>query len=394
MRSRRKAQDKARRERDEKRRVEAEQPDVYHHPSPFNTNPYWSEEINMGPSLPRKGGSKNNSQRGLTSAGRDSSTTGISVADTNSTVILDDGTLSGEGWNKKRYQREDEELWGHDITKAGKKLMDAIVEASSTAGRLFEATLGKEKPPVTDEDRHAFYLSPKNPPVNDYHPPVVSVHPSHRDAHRWMLQPPPPAKVMEGKIPVSRTGSSSGSMTSRRNVSAEEPQQQNLGRLMRERLVKAKIRKGETPSESELIDSLIGISRRTTGSTLAAFRTRSRSLSAGSDESEEFGHGASGRRWPRARPVPAPVDTEGESEEDEGVALPKISDSLGKGCLAGQGHATQRPMLETILSSNSNGSRRTGSTLSGTGPAVDVLPKMPQKAILGSPKENDQPPPA
>ncbi len=129
-------------EREERARMDAE-PQLYRQPSPFNVNPYWEEEIMMGPSLPKKGkaGSKNTSQRKLTSAGKDSSTGtrsslavssggGPSPSHESPTLVPDDArsmSVEGwDGWNHKRYQREDEELWGHEQSRTH-KLMDAIV---------------------------------------------------------------------------------------------------------------------------------------------------------------------------------------------------------------------------------------------------------------------------
>ena len=72
VRHRQKAKEQAKKERLQKARLETEQPGLYRHPSPFNTNPYWQEEILMGPSLPKKAASKNSSQRGLESTARES----------------------------------------------------------------------------------------------------------------------------------------------------------------------------------------------------------------------------------------------------------------------------------------------------------------------------------
>ncbi|KAL2269995.1 hypothetical protein VTJ83DRAFT_2179 [Remersonia thermophila] len=244
--SRQKNKKQAKREKQTHERIVMEQPHLYRHPDPFQTNPYWAEEIRMGPSLPRKRkGSdplrKTLSQRRLTSAscdgGRPSIATESSVGlasprpsysppygglGSAPTVVPEEdpasptlsktasiGTSTAD-WNVKRYQREDEELWGSTSTATsgtGHKLMDAIKHAGSSAGRYMESKLVGRTPVVTDEDRYNFYFAPRNPPVNDYHPPVVSSKPANKDALRWMLQPPPPAKVMEGKVPVTRSAS-------------------------------------------------------------------------------------------------------------------------------------------------------------------------------------------
>jgi hypothetical protein len=306
----RQLKEQAKKHREEKERTQAAHPGTYQQPDPFNTNPYWSEEIMMGPHIERKkynGGSKNTSQRNLTSAGKDTISVGgssIGVHTTNhetkriltsagndTTTLIggssigvsivhpdavpsttEDGKLSlsttlSDDWNRKRYQREDEELWGDEWSRTGHKLMDAIKHAGASAGRFIDISLGKETRPITDEDRHNFYFAPKNPPVNDYHPPIVRQNPSHKNAIQWMVQPPPPAKVMEGKVPVNRTPSFM-SHVSRRTTASDG---QDLGRIVHERRVEAKLRSGEFPTE---MGSLPSIGRPVTGKS----RSRSPSL--------------------------------------------------------------------------------------------------------------------
>ncbi|ERS95510.1 uncharacterized protein SPSK_02362 [Sporothrix schenckii 1099-18] len=368
-RTRHRAKKKFDKERKERAAMEEDEPPIYRHPSPFNVNPYWQEEIMMGPSLPKKGraAKQNSSQRKLTSAGKDSSiatrsslaisnhggvpnssggsggilqganggseplpegaaaaasdgtdataaggaadrrsadnsmpasnnSSGANVANksrtsggqppVSPTLNSDDArsmsmleatataatvgtttTTSAEGWNYKRYQREDEELWGSEPSRTH-KLMDAIVKAGSSAGRLLESTLGtKERGgfstgayysggnlAVTDEDRANFY-SPTiiHPPVNDYHPPVVGSKPAHRDALRWMLQPPPPAKVMEGKVPVSRSTSVASSMNGgsmRRSTTAVAGSEVSLTRRMAR---EARLRRGDSANSGATV---------------------------------------------------------------------------------------------------------------------------------------------
>ncbi|OAA48617.1 hypothetical protein NOR_01867 [Metarhizium rileyi] len=359
VRHRQKAKAQAKKEREDKAKLEAEQPGLYRHPSPFNTNPYWQEEISMGPSLPKKSVSKNSSQRGLTSSGRESVAPSMSehtnVGDSRTqfsdsmTAMPQDDALS-EDWNCRRgYQREDEELWGQwsgPGSGSGQKLMDAFSKARDSAGRLIESTLGIEKE-VTEQERRDFYLSPKNPPVNDYHPPVVSSKPPHKDARKWMLQPPPPAKIMEGKVPVSRAVSS-GSKSSGKTLIADEG---NLGRKVQEKMAKERIRKGSNPTEVELIESLF-----TTRSNLSIGHTRSRSLSYnGSDDSIDnpFERRRSRRRMPMAVPVGIESDGEGET-----TSSPQATQSVShaSGNLV---HVAQRPKLETIPSTDGSGNSRT-----------------------------------
>ncbi|TGJ83215.1 hypothetical protein E0Z10_g5561 [Xylaria hypoxylon] len=264
----------------------------YQQPEPFATNPYWLEEINLGPHIIRKQ-YKSPSMRHLTSAGGDTASVGSSsivvnrvttTASNATTCSFPNNTLTGcclprpesiplpdsppptstgteaeenatitttslekenekpsasvgsgsiisitnvespsptskngkdkllpdmttglpHNWNHKRYQREDEELWGRELSRTGHKLIDAIKHAGSSASRFIESSLikdGKRKSDSEIEDKPYFVQC--NPPVNDYHPPIVR-QPPLKAGIRWMVQPPPPAKIMEGKVPVSR----------------------------------------------------------------------------------------------------------------------------------------------------------------------------------------------
>ncbi|KAK1973817.1 hypothetical protein LZ30DRAFT_787499 [Colletotrichum cereale] len=389
MKAFRKAKKKAKEDREIKRKIEMEQPGLYSHPDPFHTNPFWAEEMAAGPHLPKKSGSKNTSQRGLASAGRTSTAASFGCASTvaESTIPATPTTstetgrkLSGDAWNRALYQREDEELWGNNLTGMGHKLMDNIAKAGNTAGRYVEEKLGLEKP-ITDEDRDNFYRTPKNPPVNEYHPPIVGSKPSRPDALKWMLQPPPPAKLMEGRVPVARTGSTS-TVGSRRTMASEEPP---LDRVVRERAIRKKLRQGEkprleeTPSESDLIDSLIGgRSRRATVSS-RGWSNRSRSLSLESEVSSD-GELVERRRLARARRVPMTPE-ESSSDEDDFIQH-RTWDSLGKSS------PQRRPRLETINSSRVNTREALKARPNGTKPDAaikdnsDITPKASANPII------------
>ncbi|MCJ1475692.1 hypothetical protein MMC13_004355 [Lambiella insularis] len=190
----RKRRKQNRRERLEKSADEETATDIYKHPSPFSTNIYWREEMALGPGPPPKKGdrgkAKNSSSREL-NTGAPSSSAGASSADTTLVVESIDatqGTESGEGWNRRRYQRPDEILWGFDTDDDG-------------------VSIGLSRPNTTSSGTH---YTARNPAVNDLHPPVVSTQPTRKSETRWMLQPPPSAKVMEGKERAKRSRSVSG----------------------------------------------------------------------------------------------------------------------------------------------------------------------------------------
>lgn len=302
----------------------------------------------MGPSLPKKSISKNSSQRGLASSGQESRTPSMSeqtnVGDSRTQFTTTPQDATSDDWNRTRgYQREDEELWGQwsgNGHGSGQKLMVAFSKARDSAGRLIESTLGIEKE-VTEQERRDFYLSPKNPPVNDYHPPVVSSRPTYKDARKWMLQPPPPAKVMEGKVPVSRAVSS-GSKSSGRTLVGDES---NIGRKMQEKMVKDRLRKESNPTEGELIESLFA-----TRSNLSIGHTRSRSLSFnGSDDSLDTSP-FERRRSRRRAPLVVPPGI--ESDDDDGpISASQMCKTVSQASST-LGHAAQRPKLETIPSTD------------------------------------------
>lgn len=241
----------------------------------------------MGPGPPTKakGGSKNASQRGLNTAGQGSSYAGSTTIGSepasSPTNVTEGSRISGEGWNRKRYQREDEDLWGHDIPGPGQRIMDAIARAGTSARTLVEGRLSRGGPLREEENPSSYYLA-KNPPVNDLHPPVVSTRPAHRDETRWMLQPPPAAKVMEGKERVNRSRASSNG--SSRRGGEDIP----LSRQVTERLVDARLQRGETPY-SDMRPLSFKAQTRTSTSTLISAKgsQRNRSYSLESSDSSD-----------------------------------------------------------------------------------------------------------
>ncbi|KAJ5752911.1 hypothetical protein N7520_009828 [Penicillium odoratum] len=146
-----------------------DQPRPFPQPTPFSTNEGWREEIVLGPGPPTRRGGNRNPQR-----------TNSWNTDELSQMKDKSGSLKnplGERWNRMRYQREDEPLWGQDV------------QGSS----IGFSGLGR-----ADPHEQSKYYTARVPPVNDLHPPIVSG-PKCRAETRWMLQPPPSARVMVGK---------------------------------------------------------------------------------------------------------------------------------------------------------------------------------------------------
>lgn len=425
----------AKREMVVKARLEMEQPGLYRHPNPESTNQYWMEDIQMGPHLPKRRATRNPSQQKVKDSGvqpepravtpaeqpsppRDrnpsvGSSTQFYSAETaigSPTVVADElearTTLSmsitdehDKDWNRKRYDREDEELWGHTgINKAGQRLREVITKGRDTAGRLFEAGVRPQRErEVTEEDRSKFYS--RNPPVNDNHPPVVSSRPATRDEVQWMLQPPPAAKVMEGKVPVSRSGSQI-SVGTRRSTGASlaSKEELGLGRLMGEKIVKDKIRKGEKPGNSagELSINTGASTRRpstrrartasTMGSIASQRSTRSRSNTTGSESSDTIYERRMRRRAARQKAAEAAAGSEADDETDDEQQQQQQRDSNERERHAhAHAHAVQRPKLSTIASSDLSSKK------SETGDMVRATTAKPGPSALNPAKTQSSP---
>ena len=241
--SRRKRRSESRRAKVKKAATEEGLPGLYRHPSPFCTNIYWREEMALGPGpSPRKGNRDSRNRAGSSrecNTGELGSSAGGSSADTTLAVDsihgaeMEQDRISEEGWNRQRYQRADELLWGDDNENS---ISQSGVSRSGTTGSVS-------------------YHTARNPAVNDLHPPVVSTQPTHRCEIKWMLQPPPSAKIMEGKERAKRSRSGSGDShgSSKKGVDST-----NLGRQIGERLAGGKIRRGARTPIKETLASPTG----------------------------------------------------------------------------------------------------------------------------------------
>ncbi|KAJ6120658.1 hypothetical protein N7523_004938 [Penicillium sp. IBT 18751x] len=188
-----------------------DQPRPFPQPTPFSTNEGWREEIILGPGPPARRGGKSCNVR----------TNSWNTENTDHGSHLKDKTGRlmhplNERWKSMRYQREDEPLWGQEVR--GSSI------GFSGRGRA-------------DPNEPSKYYTARVPPVNDLHPPIVSG-PSSRAETRWMLQPPPSAKVMAGKqrfdeSPRDSVGGFFGDRTSRaaRDADREEYDTARLSRI-------------------------------------------------------------------------------------------------------------------------------------------------------------------
>jgi hypothetical protein len=249
----RKRRKEANRSQKERAELQILQPGLIHQPVPFQTNQYWAEEIEAGPGPPRgwrKHSLEDNAKRvgsgkkkgkdrkrsvfapapasqltelsPPTTSSSDSTPQGAQIQSARpslrasaigagSTLDALKDTLRStiarpDTWNWKRYEREDETLFG--INDRISRMWDR----ATNHGRQFStergqpSTPGRRRAGTADSDDHS-WLYARNPGVNDLHPPTVSQLPRTKREVAWMMQPPPSRAVMEGKV---RPGTESG----------------------------------------------------------------------------------------------------------------------------------------------------------------------------------------
>ena len=172
---------RSRREKEKNEEIIADQPRPFPQPTAFSTNAGWAEEIALGPGPPaRRGGNRSAHRR--TDSWNTDGISATSCQDVRASQKKDKSSLMQpieERWNRMRYQREDEPLWGEEVEVKG-----------SSVGLSGSGKANAHEP-------SQYYIA-RVPPVNDLHPPIDSG-PKSRAETRWMLQPVPSARVMAGK---------------------------------------------------------------------------------------------------------------------------------------------------------------------------------------------------
>lgn len=305
---------------------------LYPHASPFSTNVYWREEMALGPGPPQKKKDREKErQQKIKGSQRDlvtghSNGTGTSSADT----VVATSSLQGvteteqerrneEGWNRRRYQREDESLWGLDD--------------GSEDGLPFDGT----------------YCTARNPEVNDLHPPVVSTQPTHRSETRWMLQPPPSAKIMAGKERANRARSGSGGSngSSRRGETG-------LGRQIGERMVEKKRKKGQPPeASSESVAMSRASSRQSNDTTGGQRHDRDAQLRVSTDTITLTASSSRGKPERIEMPFPPPpppdlINPSAPSNNPQPRSRPPLPTIISSTAITPlQPHVSQPPLLPT-----------------------------------------------
>ena len=231
----------------ERAALELSQPDMVRQPMAFTTNRFWAEEIEAGPGPPKgrrrdslDGGlaQKREKANGMQSSNDKGKRKSVFANNTNTVSFAEPSqpgesssseptqqqvrpqrpsmdqkqsafdtlketlrsSLSPETWNWKRYEREDDPLWG--LNDAMSRMWDrARPSQSGRPEHRRSLSLGRRRADTTEGDRFVYdYSRARHPEVNDLHPPVVSQLPATKAEVAWMLQPPPSRAVMEGKV--------------------------------------------------------------------------------------------------------------------------------------------------------------------------------------------------
>ena len=233
--------------------------------------------------------------RGLETAGVGSSADTVLGSEGADGREVEQERPSGEGWNRRRYQREDELLWGIHVGHGSRK-------GTPSKGRSRAGTTSSA----------GSYQYGCNPAVNDLHPPIVSTRPTNKHEMRWMLQPPPPARVMEGKEPANRSRSGSdGSRGSGRSNASSRRIDTSLGRQVGERLIEERMRRDGLP-ESPLMARSRSREDAIFGAPDSPIVARSRSRDATGSEPINSADGQPHDRPPRRSPA-APISARSSS---------------------------------------------------------------------------------
>ncbi|KAI9893517.1 MAG: hypothetical protein M1814_006313 [Vezdaea aestivalis] len=223
---RRKREKEAARAKIEKQQLEIEQPGLYRHPLPFATNPNWEEDIRLGPSSTRKGArsvEKKEGKSGFTSGKARAQESSLDMearlADNSVEEISTPfSTADDQNWNRRRYQRLDEDLWGHTslIEQDGDSERPRPVTRGSAVGMVGTSNLSVTPQIIAKPSRKRIGCEP-----DELARPVITRAPRQGDHLQWMRQPPPPAKVMEGKEPANRSRATSGASSGKKSSSGK-----------------------------------------------------------------------------------------------------------------------------------------------------------------------------
>lgn len=261
---RKKRKQDAVRGRAERAALEAEMPDVYRHPSPSSTNPYWQTEIAAGPVLVSRGKKKGNASASGRQGVKTSYTQRSNESDVPSSLDLSQRNEAGTGsrdgrvdsrWQFQQFQRDDEPY------SYASRSVERMASSSTLDGSASQRSAGLARPakvklrPAPDG-----YLEARNPEISDRHPAIARKISSKEEA-AWLMAPPPTADFMSGKDRGTRSRSDSGG-SSKWSARSGVP----LSREVSRRLMEQKWRHGDAPLTPSLSrESTMGVQNDPTG---------------------------------------------------------------------------------------------------------------------------------
>jgi hypothetical protein len=195
----------------------------------------------MGPGPPprraKRSNTANSSQKGVVALGSRSTVasragSSAEVCRRDLSLRLSKDTLNDENWNRRRYQREDEELWGFGESHSPP---DTAVARGSSVG------VGGASRPNTDKSSAESAYTTRAPvaATNPLQPPFVGLPSVRPTDNHWMLQPPPRASVMSGKERATKRSRSGSGASSRVELS--------LQRQASTRYLRQKLERGTSP---------------------------------------------------------------------------------------------------------------------------------------------------
>lgn len=349
---RKKRRKEAIKDRATKHQLEMDEPGLYRHPSPFATNPNWQTEIDLGPHPQDKSLKKSMQKKSRTQTGGTGGTGGGSqtaVASDTSLPLVPGASMDGTT-NLRKFQREDEDLWGPNLRPSGSR--NSALEGSIINGRGTISRPATARTTRTDKS-NASYYSFSNPPINDLHPAIVTRLDNREDA-MWMLQPPPTARVMRGvdKPSSTRARSDSGST----KVSSRQGDCPPLARRLSQRIIDEKLKSGE---------QLPGISFENQSSPYLNTKMQPQRLSRDFPSTSSTENLSSDDSLPpRRKRRPPPINVSEDSNDSERTIVPRSTlqlDTTIDSAVSGNLHP--RRALSPIGSENTS-SRRSARTSS------------------------------
>ncbi|KAH9845478.1 hypothetical protein Tdes44962_MAKER06604 [Teratosphaeria destructans] len=339
---RRKRRKEAERDRADKDHLATLMPDLYRHPSPSSTNPYWQADIVQGP-LPVKGKRKTNttngdSQKGGRESKQDGSIAGSAqLSSVDLPRIKSRGSASHDGGGSQRHaeprQRQDEQLWG-----SAQSYRSAQPPLPNGWNSSTVSSIGLARPATArTRDSVATFRSHRNPQINELHPATVTVVGS-TDEIAWMLQPPPVAEVMEGLTPPPRARSMSG--TSKLSMSSGAPMSRRASSRYGENVPPSATSLQISASPSR--DNLARPNRYSTG------KERGRGAADLTTDERDFADSPSKRE--KRKPSPIHIPQESEDSGRTIIHRPMLAPEPLQKPSQPIRKASSRPQLSTILS--------------------------------------------